>query len=492
MALTVRQVGQVAAPLKQKVEEFQKVIDSNDDIVKRIEGGLERVKPQREKLSACVQQRQDDRRNLVSSLARLEDALASFGVESRQLEAIIEELPRLLELISLPAGQQGMIASMPGGMGGPGGGGMDGYGASRRIPAAAIELPLPYFDILAKQFEERTLQINARVRAIESALATYCQKASGAPVGSQIEAVVRSEYAQFRALAAQVAEVAHRLEQLREVAIRTKRVPAGMLARLEDRSFIVDQRAQVGGNSNLLTGGTLALPSPGMMGVGGVAPQMGQNGGMLGQNTGGGLFGGNPGGGLFGQNTGGGLAGGMFAQNTGGGLFGGNAGGGMFGANIGGGMFAQNTGGGMFGANTGGGLFGGGAQAGGGMFGQNTGGGGLFGGGARSSGGGLFGGGAPAGGGMFGANTGGGLFGQNTGGGLFGGAAQSSGGGMFGAPAGGGLFGGAANTGGGLFGGAANTGGGGLFGQAPPAGGGLFGQPAGGGGLFGQTGGGGF
>lgn len=115
--MTVRQVGQVDAPLKQKVDQFQLVIDNNDQIVERIKEKINRVTPQREKLAACVQQRQDDRRSLVCSLARLEDASASLGVESAQLEAIIEELPRILERISLPAGQQGMVTSMPGGIG---------------------------------------------------------------------------------------------------------------------------------------------------------------------------------------------------------------------------------------------------------------------------------------------------------------------------------------------------------------------------------------
>ena len=136
--MTVRQVGQVAAPLKQKVDQFQQVIDNNDLIVERIKEKINRMTPQREKLSSCVQQRQDERRSLVSSSARLEDALISFGVESAQLAAIVEELPRLLERISLPAGQQGMVTSMPDGIG-PSSSSVS-FAAVARLPTTKIDV----------------------------------------------------------------------------------------------------------------------------------------------------------------------------------------------------------------------------------------------------------------------------------------------------------------------------------------------------------------
>eukprot|EP00438_Fugacium_kawagutii_P024933 Skav213190 [mRNA] locus=scaffold2826:84137:88068:+ [translate_table: standard] len=300
------------------------------------------------------------------------------------------------------------------------------------VVQAAIDVPLPYFDSLAEQLEMRAEQVYERVTAVEKALATYNRQVSGVPVAAQIEAVVRSEFLQFKAIAAELAQAGERIEQLRDAAVRTRGVPVGMLARpAEDES----QRLAAAVRNNLTGGGTLLGPlamstiNPALMGCGGCG-MLGPGAnpaGMMGA-SGSGLFGGNTGGvmggGLFGGNT----SGGLFGANTGGGLFGGNTGGGMFGANTGGGLFGGNTGGGMFGANTGGGLFGG--NTGGGMFGANTG--GLFGG---NTGGGMFG--ANTGGGLFGGNTGGGMFGANTGGGLFGG---NTGGGMFGANTGGGLF----------------------------------------------------
>jgi len=446
MALTVRQIGQVAPPLKQKVDQFQQVIDSNDQTIERIKEKLATITPYREKLSTSVQQRQDDRRDFLAALARLEDALAAFTNDSSELETVIEELPRLLERISLPAVQpQG---------GGPGQMAVvDGmYNNARRMPVVAIDLPLPYFESLTRRFEARAIQVNERVRSIEGALATYSQKASGVSVSGQIESVIRSEYAQFRALATQLMEAANRLDQLRELAIRTKSVPAGMLVTASDHDTSTALAPQNNiTNSNLLTGTTLAnqggaLFAPQMaqaggmfnqnMGGGGMFAQNSGGGAMFGQNMGGGgMFGQSSGGGMFGQNPGGGMGGGLFGQNSGGGMFGQNSGGGLFGQNTGGGMFGQNTGGGMFGQNSGGGMFG--QNTGGGMFGQNTGG-GMF--GQNIGGGGLFG----------GQNSGGGMFGQNSGGGgLFGG--QKTGGGMFGQNTGGGMFG--QNTGGGLFGG---------------------------------------
>jgi len=441
MALTVRQVGQVSPPLKQKIEQFQSAIDNNDQIVARIREQIRRMEPQRERLGASVRQRQDDGRNLHSSLARLEDALASFGAESGHLEATIEEIPRLLERISLPVSQPGVAAH-----GNFADGGMSPY-AMRRLPGAAVDVPLPYFEALAAQLEERTQQIWSRVNAVEAALTTYSRPESGAPVPNQIEAVVRSQHAQFRALALHVAQTADRLEQLREAAIRTRGVPVGMLARPAD-SLSDQRRAELaafngGGQLGSLIGGPqagslLGIPQHGgaALGGGGLFGQpMGAMGGM-----GGGLFGQPSGGGLFGaQSSGGGLFGAQ-PMGGGGGLFGGaSSGGGLFGANTGGGLFgAQSTGGGLFGAQTsGGGLFG--ANTGGGLFGAQTTGGGLFG---ANTGGGLFG--ANMGGGMFGANTGGGLFGANTGGGLFGGGmgmGMGGGAGLFGANMGGGLFG---------------------------------------------------
>ncbi|CAK9033822.1 unnamed protein product [Durusdinium trenchii] len=349
--LTVRQVGQVTPPLKQKIEQFQQIIDSNDQSVARLREHLRRLEPERERLSELVQQRQDDRRSIHSQLARLQDSLATFGAESAQLEAAAEEMPRILERIAVP--------SQPGDPNG-----------FRRVPMAAIDVPLPYFDALAEQLEMRAEQVYDRVTAVEKALATYNRQVSGVPVSAQIEAVVRSEFLQFKAIAAELAQAGERLEQLRDAAVRTRGVPVGMLAQpIEDYESqrLAAARSNVGAGTLL---GPLAMNTvnPAMMGCGGC--------GLM-------AAGANPAGGLFGVNTGAGVAGGLF--NSGGGMFGQNTGGGLFGANTGGGMFGgQNTGGGLFGANTGGG-----------MFGQNT------------------------GGGLFGANTGGGLFGANTGGGLF-------------------------------------------------------------------------
>eukprot|EP00406_Dinophysis_acuminata_P058118 CAMPEP_0179279502 /NCGR_PEP_ID=MMETSP0797-20121207/36147_1 /TAXON_ID=47934 /ORGANISM="Dinophysis acuminata, Strain DAEP01" /LENGTH=232 /DNA_ID=CAMNT_0020988133 /DNA_START=81 /DNA_END=775 /DNA_ORIENTATION=+ len=231
MALTVRQVGQVSPPLKQKIELFQQAIDNNNQIVARIREQIRRVEPEREKLAASIKQRQDDRRNLHSSLARLEDSLASFRGDSSNIEATIQELPRILERVSVPGNQQG-VAGMPGAAVDPSGGaGMTPFAMSRRIPSAAIDVPLPYFETLTTQFEERSHQISERVDAVAAALTTYSHQCSGVAVTTQIGAVMRSEHAQFRALAAQVAQIADRLEQLRDAAIRTKGVPAGMLAR---------------------------------------------------------------------------------------------------------------------------------------------------------------------------------------------------------------------------------------------------------------------
>ena len=143
-ALTVRQVGQVAPPLKQKVEQFQQIIDNNDQSVARIREQLRRLEPQRERLSDQVQQRQDDRRSIHSQLARLEDSLTSFGAESVQLEAAAEEMPRLLERIAVPVNAPGAQVDPSG---------------FRRLPAAAIDVPLPYFDALAEQLEARTKQV---------------------------------------------------------------------------------------------------------------------------------------------------------------------------------------------------------------------------------------------------------------------------------------------------------------------------------------------
>ncbi|CAE7533273.1 npp-10 [Symbiodinium natans] len=187
--LTVRQVGQVAPPLKQKIEQFQQIIDNNDQSVARIREQLRRLEPQRERLSDQVQQRQDDGRSIHSQLVRLEDSLASFGAESVQLEAAAEEMPRLLERIAVPVN-------------GPG----PGDPSFRRLPAAAIDVPLPYFDTLAEQLEARTKQIYERVNAVEKALATYNRQVSGVPVTSQIEAVVRSEFLQFKAIAAELTQ----------------------------------------------------------------------------------------------------------------------------------------------------------------------------------------------------------------------------------------------------------------------------------------------
>ena len=193
----MRQVGQVAPPLKQKIEQFQQIIDNNDQSVARIREQLRRLEPQRERLSDQVQQRQDDGRSIHSQLVRLEDSLASFGAESVQLEAAAEEMPRLLERIAVPVN-------------GPG----PGDPSFRRLPAAAIDVPLPYFDTLAEQLEARTkqapphlstdtdasksrtlenreavdlalsylsgilaLQIYERVNAVEKALATYNRQA---------------------------------------------------------------------------------------------------------------------------------------------------------------------------------------------------------------------------------------------------------------------------------------------------------------------------
>lgn len=76
--LTVRQVGQVTPPLKQKIEQFQQIIDSNDQSVARLREHLRRLEPERERLSELVQQRQDDRRSIHSQLARLQDSLATL------------------------------------------------------------------------------------------------------------------------------------------------------------------------------------------------------------------------------------------------------------------------------------------------------------------------------------------------------------------------------------------------------------------------------
>ena len=141
----MRQVGQVAPPLKQKIEQFQQIVDNNDQSVARIREQLRRLEPQRERLSDQVQQRQDDRRSIHSQLARLEDSLGSFGSESVQLEAAAEEMPRLLERIAVPVNQ-------PAGAAAP----VD--PAFRRLPTAAIDVPLPYFDTLAEQLETRTKQ----------------------------------------------------------------------------------------------------------------------------------------------------------------------------------------------------------------------------------------------------------------------------------------------------------------------------------------------
>jgi len=512
MALTVRQVGQVAPPLKQRIELFQQAVDKNDQIVARLREQLRRMEPHRERLSASVQQRQDDQRNLQSSLVRLEDALTAFGNESARLEAAVEEVPRVLERVSLPAQQPATGAGASGGPEAPGL--LSPLASSRRIPAAAVDLPLPYFETLATQLEERAQQVWERVNAVESALTAYSRQSSGVPVASQIEAVVRCEHAQFRALASQVAQAAERLEQVREAAVRSQGVPAGMLARPADGGTIGRSlSAQPSGlhawapgtpAAGVAGAGLLGRPAGGgLLGQAPVGGLFGQPsaGGLVGQPLGGGLFGQPSGGGLFGQPSGGGL----FGQPSGGGLFGQPSGGGLFGQPSGGGLFGQASGGGLFGQPSGGGLFGqssSGSNV--GLFGQNTGGGlGLFGQNSRS--GGLFGQSSGGGGGLFGQSSGGGLFAQNTGGGLFG---QSSGGGLFGQSSGGGLF--AQNTVGGMFG-QSSTGtslfgqntGGSLFGQgtgsslfgqsastsafAPNSSGGLFGTQGTGGGLFGAA-----
>jgi len=497
------------------MSQFQQQLDNNDLVIARIREQIRRIEPQREKIALQVMQRQDDGRSIHTSVTRLEDNVAVFCQENSKLEATIEEVPRILEQVSLPMQHPGIAAAFAS----PSGSSFEPFAAMRLAPAA-IEVPLPYFQKLPQQLTTRLEKISERVFSLQAALASYSRPMMGVSTPSQIETVVRSQHAQFRMLAAQLAQAADRLEHLRDLAVKTQGVPAGMLSRPTDilgtsdpllAALLLPQGA--GSMQNLNAPGALAglaLANPGILngqlglalggglspGLGGGLGGLGQGGlgglgtgagiGMMGAGIGGigggggilgapggGMFGGNLGGGMFGANTGGGMfggantGGGLFGgANTGGGMFGANTGGGMFGANTGGGLFGgANTGGGMFGANTGGGMFG--ANTGGGMFGANTGG-GMFG-ASSGGGGGLFGGAASSGGGMFGANTGGGMFGTNTGGGMFGG---NTGGGMFGAnTGGGGLFG---NSGGGAFGAASS--GGGLFGANAGGGGGLFGR----------------
>eukprot|EP00913_Durusdinium_trenchii_P017822 g16747.t1 len=156
---------------------------------------------------------------------------------------------------------------------------------------AAIDVPLPYFDALAEQLEMRAeqarvltgsrpfrcfpppVEVYDRVTAVEKALATYNRQVSGVPVSAQIEAVVRSEFLQFKAIAAELAQDAagERLEQLRDAAVRTRGVPVGMLAQpIEDYESqrLAAARSNVGAGTLL---GPLAMNTvnPAMMGCGG-------------------------------------------------------------------------------------------------------------------------------------------------------------------------------------------------------------------------------
>ena len=71
-------------------------------------------------------------------------------------------------------------------------------------------------------------QVHERAGAVEKALLTYNRQVSGVPVAAQIEAVVRSEFLQFKGLAAELAQAGERIEQLREAAVRSRGVPVGM------------------------------------------------------------------------------------------------------------------------------------------------------------------------------------------------------------------------------------------------------------------------
>lgn len=100
--------------------------------------------------------------------------------------------------------------------------------AYRRVPTAAIDVPLPYFDSLSQLLEQRAEQVYERASAVEKALWSYQRQVSGVPVSAQIEAVVRSEFLQFKGIAAELAQAGERLEQLREAAVRSRGVPVGM------------------------------------------------------------------------------------------------------------------------------------------------------------------------------------------------------------------------------------------------------------------------
>merc|ERR1719253_2047544 len=296
------------------------------------------MKEQRDKLSVSARERKHDGRNIHSSIMRLEDALASFQAESKELELAIEEIPRILERVSLAPNQAGAmvpgmgaapgVAALPGVNPALAGAIVPAMGSTRPL-AAAIDVPLPYFQTLAQRFEERTQQIWERVNAVESSLIAYSRQSSGVPVESQIEAVVRSQHAQFRALAAQVAQTAERLEQLREMAVRTKGVQPGMIARQGDYGWRDGQWAAL---DQMNAAGLNGLQGPGLGGMPpGAAGALGMGGGLGGL---GGMGGGLGGLGMGGMQLGGGLgAGGMqlggglgaMGQNPGGGLFGQNA-----------------------------------------------------------------------------------------------------------------------------------------------------------------------
>eukprot|EP00450_Noctiluca_scintillans_P017490 CAMPEP_0194510770 /NCGR_PEP_ID=MMETSP0253-20130528/42211_1 /TAXON_ID=2966 /ORGANISM="Noctiluca scintillans" /LENGTH=288 /DNA_ID=CAMNT_0039354037 /DNA_START=101 /DNA_END=963 /DNA_ORIENTATION=- len=288
MSLTVRNVGHVAPQLKQKIDMFQQQVDNNDMIVARIKEQLRSMEPHRKELAVAVDQRMDDRRNLQSALARLEDALNSFGAENKELESTIEDLQRILELVSLPTQQ---------GFGAPGDASSN-HMNGRAVIAGAIDIPLPYWEKLARQFAERTGRIWERVNLVEAALSSYSRPTTGAPVAGQIEAVVRSQHARFRDLAALTAQITDRLEQLREAAIRHRGVPTGMLARPIDPriadSRYPDARMQTGGNLLGVSLGGMGMGGAGgamTFGLGGAAPGGGLFGAPAGAPAGGGLFG---------------------------------------------------------------------------------------------------------------------------------------------------------------------------------------------------------
>ncbi|CAK8985407.1 [F-actin]-monooxygenase MICAL2 (Molecule interacting with CasL protein 2) (MICAL-2) (mMical2) [Durusdinium trenchii] len=107
---------------------------------------------------------------------------------------------------------------------------------------AAIDVPLPYFDALAEQLEMRAEQVYDRVTAVEKALATYNRQVSGVPVSAQIEAVVRSEFLQFKAIAAELVQTLLEVclvSTLEQVSLEDSSIPVGAcLARtlVEDSS----------------------------------------------------------------------------------------------------------------------------------------------------------------------------------------------------------------------------------------------------------------